>query len=60
MQLALSFFMETNKMVKIFEWRCPECNKEIISMHKGQFEFNKKQHIKTHQKSPNTSSGGGS
>ncbi len=35
---------------KILEWKCPECNKEITSTHKGQFEYNKEQHIGSHKR----------
>jgi len=34
---------------KIYEWTCPECKKEIISLNKRQFEFNKGQHIQKHK-----------
>ncbi len=47
-------------MAKLFEWKCPDCGREISSTHKGQFDYNKEQHIESHKrnKSPNTSGGG--
>ena len=36
-------------MAELFEWKCPECNKEISSTHKGQFDYNKKLHIDSHK-----------
>jgi len=38
------------KMAELFEWKCPECGKEISSTHKGQFDYNKKLHIEKHKK----------
>ena len=37
-------------MAELFEWKCPECNKEISSTHKGQFDYNKEQHIEFHKR----------
>lgn len=37
-------------MTKLFEWKCPECGREISSTHKGQFEYNKEQHIESHKR----------
>jgi len=37
-------------MAELFEWKCPECNKEISSTHKGQFDYNKKLHIESHKR----------
>ena len=37
-------------MAELFEWKCPKCNKEISSTHKGQFDYNKEQHIEFHKR----------
>ena len=37
-------------MVKIYEWTCPECEKEIKSIWKNQFKYNKEQHIEFHKR----------
>lgn len=35
---------------EVFSWECPECGKEIESLHQGQFEHNKGLHINSHKK----------
>ena len=35
-------------MAKLYEWKCPKCGKEINSTHEGQFGYNKKLHIDSH------------
>ncbi len=37
-------------MVKVFEWKCSECGKEIHSTYEDQFKYNKKQHIEAHKR----------
>ncbi len=31
-------------MEEVLKWVCPKCEKEIKSLYKNQFEYNKKQH----------------
>ena len=38
-----------NKKI-IFNWKCPVCSKEIESLYKDQFEYNKEQHKQKHKK----------
>ncbi len=40
-------------MAKLFEWKCPKCGREISSTHKGQFDYNKEQHIEFHKRNKN-------
>lgn len=35
---------------KILKWVCPECGKDISSIYKNQFEFNKEAHLLSHKK----------
>lgn len=37
-------------MIKLMEWKCPECGRKIYSVHNNQFEYNKEQHIKSHER----------
>ena len=45
-------------MAQLFEWKCPECGKEISSTHKGQFDYNKKLHIDSHKRNTSKVEGG--
>ena len=42
----------------VIEWKCPECEKEISSTNKKQFNYNKEQHIQFHKRKLNTSKEG--
>ncbi len=44
-------------MIKVFEWKCKECDKVIHSTFEKQFKYNKEQHIEAHKR--NTSESGG-
>jgi len=37
-------------MAELFEWKCPDCKKEISSTNEKQFDYNKKLHIEKHKK----------